>query len=157
MCPPVRDRGRHRPGILVGGGFLDRVLRLVLLSDGRIQGRPITIEDCWFILIGPHLVVRFVIVGVIPGLGGSATQPTGRLNHCSEHLMRAFLLSRDDDKVVSHAIVDLTDDDLPEGEVTVAVEYSTINYKRRTTQRSPPPCWVTLPAPTPCSAPPAAP
>ena len=43
--------------------------------------------------------------------------------------MRAFLLSRDDDKVVSHAIVDLTDDDLPEGEVTVAVEYSTINYK----------------------------
>lgn len=43
--------------------------------------------------------------------------------------MRAFLLERDDEKNVSHRIADLTEDDLPEGEVTVAVEYSTINYK----------------------------
>ncbi|NNC79780.1 MAG: oxidoreductase [Acidimicrobiales bacterium] len=43
--------------------------------------------------------------------------------------MRALLLERDDDGVVTHSIADVAEDQLPEGDVTVAVEYSTINYK----------------------------
>lgn len=43
--------------------------------------------------------------------------------------MRALLLERDDDGNVSSEVVDMSDDDLPEGEVLVAVEYSTVNYK----------------------------
>ncbi|MGI9607128.1 MAG: MDR family oxidoreductase [Acidimicrobiales bacterium] len=43
--------------------------------------------------------------------------------------MRALLLERSEAGEVSHSVVDLTDDQLPEGDVTVAVEYSTINYK----------------------------
>ena len=43
--------------------------------------------------------------------------------------MRALLLSKDNDGNVTHEIADIGDDQLPEGEVTVAVEYSTINYK----------------------------
>lgn len=43
--------------------------------------------------------------------------------------MRALLLERDDDGQVTHSITEIAEDDLPEGEVTVAVEYSTINYK----------------------------
>lgn len=41
---------------------------------------------------------------------------------------RALVLDETDGKV-SHAFKNLTDADLPEGEVTVAVEYSTLNYK----------------------------
>lgn len=43
--------------------------------------------------------------------------------------MRALLLERDDDGVVTHSVTDIDEDRLPEGDVTVAVEYSTINYK----------------------------
>jgi len=43
--------------------------------------------------------------------------------------MRALLLERDDDGNVSNAVVEMSDDDLPDGEVLVAVEYSTVNYK----------------------------
>lgn len=43
--------------------------------------------------------------------------------------MRALLLERDDEGNVSNSVVDLSDDELPEGEVLVAVEYSTVNYK----------------------------
>ncbi len=43
--------------------------------------------------------------------------------------MRALLLSKSAEDEFSHAVVELTDDDLPEGDTTVAVEYSTINYK----------------------------
>ncbi len=43
--------------------------------------------------------------------------------------MRALLLTKSDEGVVTHDIADLSDDDLPEGDTTVAVEYSTINYK----------------------------
>ncbi len=43
--------------------------------------------------------------------------------------MRALVLEQNDDAVVTAAIQELTIDDLPQGEVTVSVEYSTLNYK----------------------------
>lgn len=43
--------------------------------------------------------------------------------------MRALLLERDDEGTVTHTIGDVADDRLPDDEVMVAVEYSTINYK----------------------------
>jgi acrylyl-CoA reductase (NADPH) len=42
---------------------------------------------------------------------------------------KAILVSRDEDKNQSVAIADLTDSDLMEGDVTVAVEATTVNYK----------------------------
>jgi acrylyl-CoA reductase (NADPH) len=42
---------------------------------------------------------------------------------------RALLVSRDEAKTQSHAYVDLTDADLMDGDVTVAVEATTVNYK----------------------------
>lgn len=42
---------------------------------------------------------------------------------------KAILVSRDEDKKQSVDIVDLTDADLMEGDVTVAVEATTVNYK----------------------------
>lgn len=42
---------------------------------------------------------------------------------------KAILVTRDEDKKQSVNIVDLTDDDLMEGDVTVAVEATTVNYK----------------------------
>ncbi len=44
-------------------------------------------------------------------------------------MFRALLLERDENKTVSHRFADLDESELPEGEVTVDVEYSTINYK----------------------------
>ncbi len=41
----------------------------------------------------------------------------------------ALLVDRDDEGVVSHDVTDIDDDRLPDGDVTVAVEYSTLNYK----------------------------
>lgn len=41
----------------------------------------------------------------------------------------ALLVDRDDEGTISHTITELEDDRLPAGEVTVAVEYSTLNYK----------------------------
>lgn len=41
----------------------------------------------------------------------------------------ALLLNRDEDKNVSAAMTELTDDQLPEGDVTVDVEWSSLNYK----------------------------
>ena len=44
--------------------------------------------------------------------------------------MRALLVEKDEDSGKTHAAVkDIAEDDLPAGEVTVAVEYSTLNYK----------------------------
>ncbi|NNK91407.1 MAG: oxidoreductase [Acidimicrobiia bacterium] len=43
--------------------------------------------------------------------------------------MRALLLEKDDDGTVTPTIGDIAEARLPAGEVTVAVEYSTINYK----------------------------
>ena len=43
--------------------------------------------------------------------------------------MRALVLDKSDDGVFSSEVTEMTDDELPDGEVTVAVEYSTINYK----------------------------
>ena len=43
-------------------------------------------------------------------------------------MFRALLVDRTEDGF-QWAVVDLTDDDLPEGEVLVDVEYSTVNYK----------------------------
>ena len=43
--------------------------------------------------------------------------------------MRALLLNKTDAGEFSCAVTEVADDELPEGEVTVAVEYSTINYK----------------------------
>ena len=42
--------------------------------------------------------------------------------------MRGVLLTKDDDNF-GVEVVELTEDDLPEGDVLVAVEYSTLNYK----------------------------
>jgi acrylyl-CoA reductase (NADPH) len=42
---------------------------------------------------------------------------------------RAILISRDEDKKQKVEIVDLTEDDLMEGDVTVRVEATTVNYK----------------------------
>ena len=44
-------------------------------------------------------------------------------------VFKALLLDRDDDKKVSGAITELDDDRLPEGDVTVDVEWSSLNYK----------------------------
>ena len=41
----------------------------------------------------------------------------------------ALLLEQDDDRNVTHSLTDLDDDALPEGDVVVDVEYSTVNYK----------------------------
>ncbi|MBT6885639.1 MAG: oxidoreductase [Rhodospirillaceae bacterium] len=40
-----------------------------------------------------------------------------------------LLLEEDDDRKVSHSIQTLDNDRLPEGDVTIAVKYSTLNYK----------------------------
>ena len=48
----------------------------------------------------------------------------------STETFRALMLNADDDGKVSAALTDLTSNDLPEGgDVLIAVEYSTINYK----------------------------
>jgi len=44
-------------------------------------------------------------------------------------VFNALLLHRDDDRNVTHELAELDDDALPDGDVTVDVEYSTINYK----------------------------
>ena len=43
--------------------------------------------------------------------------------------MRALLVEKDDEGNTSAAVQDVSEDQLPEGDVTVAVEYSTVNYK----------------------------
>ncbi len=42
---------------------------------------------------------------------------------------RALVVEKDSDEEVSVAVKELREDQLPEGDVTVAVEYSTLNYK----------------------------
>ena len=42
---------------------------------------------------------------------------------------RALLVEKDESGAVSAAVQDLDDARLPDGDVTVAVEYSTLNYK----------------------------
>ena len=42
---------------------------------------------------------------------------------------RALLLTQDDEGLASPAVTEIEPADLPPGEVTVAVEYSTLNYK----------------------------
>ncbi|MEO1490985.1 MAG: MDR family oxidoreductase [Pseudomonadota bacterium] len=42
---------------------------------------------------------------------------------------RALMVNKAEDGTVSQTITDLTEDQLPEADVTVAVEYSTLNYK----------------------------
>jgi acrylyl-CoA reductase (NADPH) len=44
-------------------------------------------------------------------------------------MFRALLLEKDADGVASALIKEMDDSSLPAGEVTVAVEYSTVNYK----------------------------
>jgi len=45
-------------------------------------------------------------------------------------MFKALMVSKGEDKVVTQEIVELNDDQLPaEGNVTVAIEYSTVNYK----------------------------
>ena len=43
--------------------------------------------------------------------------------------MRALLVEKEEQGQTSAAVVDIDEDRLPEGDVTVAVEYSTVNYK----------------------------
>ncbi|GIT91908.1 quinone oxidoreductase [Jannaschia pagri] len=42
---------------------------------------------------------------------------------------KALVVERDEDKKTQASVQDLTEDRLPKGDVTVAVEYSTVNYK----------------------------
>ena len=49
-------------------------------------------------------------------------------------MFKAILLEESDGKVTSR-FAELDDSALPEGEVTVAVEYSTLNYKDRSEER----------------------
>jgi len=44
-------------------------------------------------------------------------------------MFKALLVEKDEDGKTSASVEDVTEDRLPEGEVTVAVEYSTVNYK----------------------------
>lgn len=44
-------------------------------------------------------------------------------------MFKALLLHRDDDRNVTHEVTEVDDDALPDGDVTVDVEYTTINYK----------------------------
>lgn len=44
-------------------------------------------------------------------------------------MFKALVVEKDEDGKTSAAVQDLSLDDLPEGEVTVAVDYSTVNYK----------------------------
>ncbi len=44
-------------------------------------------------------------------------------------MFRALLLTKDDEGTVTSTVTDLDDSALPEGDATVAVEYSTVNYK----------------------------
>lgn len=43
--------------------------------------------------------------------------------------MRAMLVTQDEEGKTSGAVTEITEDQLPEGDVTVDVEYSTVNYK----------------------------
>ena len=43
--------------------------------------------------------------------------------------MKALLVNKDEEGNTSAAVTDLTEDMLPEGNVTVAVDYSSLNYK----------------------------
>lgn len=47
----------------------------------------------------------------------------------SDDQFTCLLLEQDEDRKVSHSIQTLTNDRLPDGDVTVAVKYSTLNYK----------------------------
>ncbi|MBT6094619.1 MAG: oxidoreductase [Rhodospirillaceae bacterium] len=47
----------------------------------------------------------------------------------SDDQFTCLLLQQDDDRKVSHSFETLPNDRLPEGDVTVAVKYSTLNYK----------------------------
>ena len=44
-------------------------------------------------------------------------------------MIRALVVDKNDDGKTHAAVSDVTEDQLPEGDVTVAVEYSTVNYK----------------------------
>ena len=44
-------------------------------------------------------------------------------------MFNALLVTRDEDKKTSASVQSIELDQLPEGNVTVAVEYSTVNYK----------------------------
>lgn len=44
-------------------------------------------------------------------------------------MFKALIVTKSEDGKTSAAVTDITQDQLPEGEVTVAVEYSTVNYK----------------------------
>ena len=44
-------------------------------------------------------------------------------------MFKALLVEKDDEGKTHASVQDLSEDRLPEGDVTVAVEYSTVNYK----------------------------
>ncbi len=44
-------------------------------------------------------------------------------------MFNALLVTKDDEGKTSASVTEISEDQLPEGEVTVAVEYSTVNYK----------------------------
>ena len=43
--------------------------------------------------------------------------------------MRALVVEKNDEGQTSASVQEIAEDRLPEGDVTVAVEYSTVNYK----------------------------
>jgi acrylyl-CoA reductase (NADPH) len=56
-------------------------------------------------------------------------QPAGETKAMSADKFRCLLLEQGEDRKVSNSIQTLDNDRLPEGDVTVAVKYSTLNYK----------------------------
>ncbi|MEC8582287.1 MAG: alcohol dehydrogenase catalytic domain-containing protein, partial [Pseudomonadota bacterium] len=44
-------------------------------------------------------------------------------------MFKALLVEKDDEGKTSASVTEISEDQLPEGDVTVAVEYSTMNYK----------------------------
>ena len=58
-----------------------------------------------------------------------STEPAKHAGKVMSETFRAILVSRNEDKSQSVDIVDMTEDELMEGDVTVAVEATTVNYK----------------------------
>ena len=64
------------------------------------------------------------------GPGGAGPASLRNRSHGENPMsFRALIVDKAEDGTISQRIGDLTESDLPEADVTVAVEYSTLNYK----------------------------
>ena len=59
--------------------------------------------------------------------------------------MRCFLVEKDNEEKTSASVTDLTDDQMPDGQVTVRIEYSSLNYKDALAAEGQPGVALTLP------------